>query len=89
MERRDEHGNYQDMEYSQKQGGEPFTFPASLLIIYRQSVQNGWRCISGRCKCNAGCRACIRTDVLNKTDIWKRVRTAGLSCRPFVSCGGR
>ena len=44
MERRDEYGDYEDMEYSQKQGREPFKFLAPLLIIYRQSDENGWRC---------------------------------------------
>ena len=34
-----------------------------FLFIYRKSGKDGWRCISGRCKCNAGCRAGIRADV--------------------------
>ena len=62
-------------------------YPTPLLIIYRKSGKDGWRCISGRCKCNARCRAGVRADVCNKADIWKRVRTTGVSCRPFVSCG--
>lgn len=57
------------MKYSQKQGREPFKLPAPLLIMYRQSGENGWRRTGGRCKCHAGRRIGIRADVRNKTDI--------------------